>query len=528
MDFFSIGLALAGLSAVCGTLWRVRKWFARGMAIAVASHEGRSSAHSILAGLADLLALRRTLSRSVMRWSGHMLLVLGFLPLILLHAMDGVVTRALFTGYEPTLDPWQFLRNLFGLVSLAGLTLLLWNRAAKLRSLSAAQDWVLLAVVGGILVSGFCLESLKIMSPGDFTRMADEYFPEAERGELLALKAYWATENGVRFSEFLPTAPEILEQGANLHEDRCAGCHSPTSSAFVSRAMALPLLPATIDQGRAALWYLHVGLAFLGLGLLPWGKFFHPLATTANLLVRGGSRGRMDARPLARGLGLDACTRCGQCSLHCSVAPIHKVMGNADILPMDKLSDLRRYLCGSLTPMRTGALAEGSHICTECLRCTEVCSAGIDLQDLWMSSKKALTKAGRAGVDAEIRKRTAGDWSREVASGRLGAVGSTGAGLSDQAESFWGCVQCTTCTGVCPVVAVSEDPSRDLDLTPQQIMNLLRMGLKAQTLGARMVWSCTTCYKCQEHCPQNVPVADILYELRQLGAEVLRKKEGRS
>jgi heterodisulfide reductase subunit C len=127
-----------------------------------------------------------------------------------------------------------------------------------------------------------------------------------------------------------------------------------------------------------------------------------------------------------------------------------------------------------------------------------------------------------------MRKRTAGEWAKELASRDLGRVGGTGAGLADRAESFWGCVQCTTCTGVCPVVAVSEDPSRDLDLAPQQIMNLLRMGLKAQTLGARMVWSCTTCYKCQEHCPQGVPVADILYELRQLGAETLRKKEGRT
>ena len=78
------------------------------------------------------------------------------------------------------------------------------------------------------------------------------------------------------------------------------------------------------------------------------------------------------------------------------------------------------------------------------------------------------------------------------------------------------------------MVAVSDDPARDLDLLPQQIMNLLRMGLKAQTLGARMVWSCTTCYKCQEHCPQNVPVADVLYELRNLGAEVLRPKGGKA
>jgi len=524
MDFFSIGLALACLSAACGILWRAWKWHARGKALAGSSALRPFSL--AMGGLTDLFLLRRTWRLGALRWSGHMLLILGFLPLVFLHAMDGVITRPLFAGYEPTLDPWQFLRNFFGLVSLAGLSFLLLNRVKKLRALSLLQDWVLLATLGALIVSGFFLESLKIMSEGDFTRMADDYFPEAEGEELLALKTYWAAENGVRFSVILPTLPELMERGAELHEDRCAGCHSPTSSAFVSRSLPLP--SAMAGQGRAVFWHLHVGLAFLGLALLPWGKFFHPVATSVSLLARGGSQSsRSGASLLPRGLGLDACTRCGQCSLHCSVAPIHRVMGNADILPMDKLSDLRRYLDGRLSPVRASLLTEGSHICTECLRCTEVCSAGIDLQELWMASKQALAKAGRAGVDGEIRKSTASEWARELSSQHLGSVGISGAGLADRAESFWGCVQCTTCTGVCPVVAVSEDPSRDLDLTPQQIMNLLRMGLKKQTLGARMVWSCTTCYKCQEHCPQGVPVADILYELRQLGAEVLRKKEGR-
>ncbi|MDP3430822.1 MAG: 4Fe-4S dicluster domain-containing protein, partial [Desulfomicrobium sp.] len=418
-----------------------------------------------------------------------------------------------------------------GLISLTGLAILAMHRITRLKHESIGQDWALLAVIGGVLVCGFFLESFKIMSPGDFTRMTDDYFPGAESEELLALKTYWARENGVRFTIFLPTAPEITELGAQLHEDRCAGCHAPTATAFVSRSMTA-LVPSSMniaDQGRTILWYAHVALAFIALGLLPWGKFFHPVATAANLLVRGGSRtSSAGSSSFSSGLALDACTRCGQCSLHCSVAPIHKVLGNRDILPMDKLLDLRLHLDGSLSPTGTAALVEGSHICTECLRCTQVCSAGIDLQDLWATSKKVLTEAGRAGVDGEIRKSTAAEWARDFSSHNLGRIGSTGAGLADRAESFWGCVQCTTCTGVCPVVAVSEDPSRDLDLAPQQIMNLLRMGLKAQTLGARMVWSCTTCYKCQEHCPQGVPVADILYELRQLGADILRKKEGRA
>lgn len=536
MDFFSIGLTLACLSFVIGVAWRVRRALMHSLP-EVRSDERKKSpslpvqgmVRRLGAGLLDAVLLRRTLRTGKLRWLGHMLLVLGFLPLVLLHAMDGIVTRLLFSGYEPTLDPWQFLRNLGGLLALGGFCILLWHRlrTAKLKALSRVQDWALLAVIGLILVSGFFLEAAKIASPEDFTRMASEYFPEAQHEELTALKVYWSTENGVRFNQFLPSAPEILNLGRDLHEDRCAGCHAPTSTAFVSRRLT-GVLPAA-PPAPALLWYLHVGMAFLGLGLMPWGKFLHPLTTTASLLARGGSTTSTQREPqgdIRRRLGLDACTRCGQCSLHCSVAPSSRVLGNPDILPMDKLHDLRGYLADTLTSRQVADLAEGSHVCTECLRCTQICPAGIDLQDLWLASKQALAETGRAGVDGEIRKRKAGQWAKELSTRTLGKA--RGTGLADQAESFWGCVQCTTCTGVCPVVAVSEDPSRDLDLTPQQIMNLLRMGLKAQTLGARMVWSCATCYKCQEHCPQGVPVADILYELRELGADLLRDKGRRS
>lgn len=533
MDFFSAGLALACLSFVLGLALRLRGGRPGGRLprrVPASGHVHKGRGRTLAAGLADIVLLRRTLfggSGGRLRWGGHTLLVLGFLPLLFLHAMDGIVTRQLFAGYEPTLEPWQSARNILGLAALAGLGLLVLHRAARLRALSRLQDWALPGLLAALLISGFLLEAAKMASPADFERMVADYFPEADGEELVALQAHWARENGVRFARFLPTAPEVLEQGRGLHEDRCAGCHAPTATAFASRALA-GALPAGFVPSTGVpsfLWHLHVGLSFLALALLPWGKFLHPLASSANLLARGGRReSGSPATAFGRNLALQACTRCGQCSLRCSVAPSHRVLGNADILPMDKLADLRAWLGRGPDAAPSADLVEGSHICTECLRCTQVCPAGIDLQDLWMSSKAALSEEGRAGVDGEIRKRTAGEWARELGSRRLGGVGSSGQGLADRAESFWGCVQCTTCTGVCPVVAVSQDPQRDLDLTPQQIMNFLRMGLKAQTLGARMVWSCTTCYKCQEHCPQGVPVADILYELRQLGARTLREK----
>jgi heterodisulfide reductase subunit C len=75
-------------------------------------------------------------------------------------------------------------------------------------------------------------------------------------------------------------------------------------------------------------------------------------------------------------------------------------------------------------------------------------------------------------------------------------------------------------------VAHSVAPERDADLTPQKVMNLLRLGLRDLTLGSRMVWDCATCYQCQENCPEGVRVADIMYELRALAVHRLGSVRG--
>jgi len=37
-----------------------------------------------------------------------------------------------------------------------------------------------------------------------------------------------------------------------------------------------------------------------------------------------------------------------------------------------------------------------------------------------------------------------------------------------------------------------------------------------------MLWNCTTCYSCQEYCPQGIQVTDILYELKNQAIERLK------
>jgi len=616
MSTFSILLALACAICIAGLIRRYARHRARLFAppgkpraesaqtahrppSGIAGRMGRaarSAARSFAAAVTDVLFLWRTARTGPYRWLAHTLILSGFTGLLLFHALDDIISYPYIAGYESTLDPWQWLRNLFGAMVLcgAGLALLRRLRTPALRRLSRMQDWLLLAAVAGIVASGFALEAVKIISPHVFTRMTDEYFLPQDETELPALRAYWSAVNGVMFTPPASTDPALVEQGAQLNENNCAYCHAETASAFVSRALATAVSPAAapLNNARAdqLLWYLHVGLALLALACMPYGKFLHPIATPLNLVARQGSRnaagppdGRADglthgptvsptsrmtvspatdpavvpitgpavvpmtgpavdpmsgqtngpAQPPSppspsaahRRLGLEACTRCGECSLHCSVAPAYTVVGNPNILPSEKLLSLRRYTEGSLLPAATDAFAEGSRICTECLRCTDICPSGINLQDLWLASKSSLKKEELDGPNTTIRQCSAAQWANVLgAQGKSRFEQEKGDGLADRAESFWGCVQCTTCTSVCPVVAVCEAPAKDLDLMPQQIMNLLRMGLKDEALGVRMVWSCTTCYKCQEHCPQDVPVADILFELRQIATERLKER----
>jgi heterodisulfide reductase subunit C len=42
----------------------------------------------------------------------------------------------------------------------------------------------------------------------------------------------------------------------------------------------------------------------------------------------------------------------------------------------------------------------------------------------------------------------------------------------------------------------------------------LGLGLTEMACGAGMIWDCLTCYKCQENCPQQVEVCDVLYRLK--------------
>jgi heterodisulfide reductase subunit C/nitrate reductase gamma subunit len=546
--FYTITLCLSLVISLAGFIYRIRQWFtvrvgpesrtvspwqriAAAARAAAAAFFGRGAGRLLSALIFDCLLQRRLLREDVWRWAAHMLIASGFVLLISAHALDRYVTAAVFSDYVSTLNPYLFLRNLFGAMVLAGAGIAVYRRSRNgtRRTLTKSGDWIALGILAVVISSGVVLESSQIISASLFDEMVEDYMGTDDPDDLRALQAFWFASFGVRFSK--PAGldnPLLRAAGRDLHEENCAFCHSPPQSAFVSYPLSRVLIPLSnrLDAWRFDiwLWYLHWLACFAGLAYLPYSKFWHMVATPLQQLVAEvGDEPAANAalRVTARALAFDACTDCAVCSLHCSVKPAYRIMQNPLILPSEKLQALRRPAGGRMTPAsELFRLSEGSFICTGCYRCTRLCPSGINLQDLWRSSEQDLIEWGFPEPHVWIRRRRADEWVQDLALGEPEAEKSdvTGAGESvavlDRSESFLACIQCATCSSVCPVVTAVDDARQDLDFTPQQVMNLLRLNLKDIARGTRMVWNCVTCYRCQENCPQGIKVADLFYELR--------------
>jgi heterodisulfide reductase subunit C len=75
-------------------------------------------------------------------------------------------------------------------------------------------------------------------------------------------------------------------------------------------------------------------------------------------------------------------------------------------------------------------------------------------------------------------------------------------------EQLKSCIQCGTCSGVCPL-------SIYMDYTPRQVMALTRGDFKNEVLRSHTIWLCASCYACTVECPREIRITDIMYELKQ-------------
>lgn len=47
-------------------------------------------------------------------------------------------------------------------------------------------------------------------------------------------------------------------------------------------------------------------------------------------------------------------------------------------------------------------------------------------------------------------------------------------------------------------------------------MRMAQLGLKDEIINSEELWQCSTCYTCAERCPRQVPIVDIVIELRNI------------
>lgn len=503
----------------------------------------------------DVILGGRQFQVNFARWFMHTLILWGFVLLLIFHALGSIINPYLVGDYNSTLNPFWFLRDLFGFMVFVGVGIAIIRRLFFQipRLKTSPMDIYAIGIVFVIITSGLALESTKITSHTVFMDMVENWAGmdvDDEEEDISALEALWVKDFGlVSPNVSAPFDQDMISMGKDANEANCLSCHSPAQWAFFGYAGAKIISPiaGSLDKINAAgiLWYIHLISCFLGLAYLPFSKMFHIFATPVSLMANAVMDENSMSENIAtkQAIELDACVHCCTCSLTCSAMMAEKTSGNSLVLPSEKIVFLRKLAAGKdLDERELAAISHGVYMCTNCDRCTVVCPSGINLRELWFLARESLIQekgpqplilTPLSYYRAFNRKKLASNtYQTPVAAAKKCVAGNfeelmDKSGTVDLSKAepgsinpdFAYCFGCQTCTTACPVVGEFENPQARLGLLPHQIMCSLGLGLTQMASGASMIWDCLTCYQCQEQCPQNVPVTDILFELKNAAAK---------
>jgi Fe-S oxidoreductase len=81
--------------------------------------------------------------------------------------------------------------------------------------------------------------------------------------------------------------------------------------------------------------------------------------------------------------------------------------------------------------------------------------------------------------------------------------------MAEVGETFMSCLQCGTCTSVCPWNQV-------LSFSPRRILRQLALDSGTEQSVDQAVWSCVTCNACGVNCPRGIEIIDIMKAVRGL------------
>ena len=80
-------------------------------------------------------------------------------------------------------------------------------------------------------------------------------------------------------------------------------------------------------------------------------------------------------------------------------------------------------------------------------------------------------------------------------------------------EKIAACFTCRTCVASCPITAI------DKRFNPVKIIRMALYGLKEQVLKSDFIWLCSSCYACQERCPQGVCITDFITIIKNMAVK---------
>ncbi|TFF67547.1 CoB--CoM heterodisulfide reductase subunit C [Candidatus Thorarchaeota archaeon] len=74
------------------------------------------------------------------------------------------------------------------------------------------------------------------------------------------------------------------------------------------------------------------------------------------------------------------------------------------------------------------------------------------------------------------------------------------------------CIQCGTCSSVCP-------SGRRTAFRTRELMRKALLGLKEEVLSSPDLWLCATCLTCLERCPRQIRVTDAIIIMRNMAVQ---------
>ena len=108
-----------------------------------------------------------------------------------------------------------------------------------------------------------------------------------------------------------------------------------------------------------------------------------------------------------------------------------------------------------------------------------------------------------------LAKRSWKGWRRVKLESRLDPSFADEIAAAAGGDTLRECIQCGTCSAVCPLSAY-------MDYTPRQLIAMTRAGFKDEVLRSLSIWVCASCYACTVECPKQIPITEIMHGLRRI------------